>query len=212
MKRFDGEEVKLIGMRLKSARALTGFSQSDFCEKYNLSVGAFKTWESGKFVPRLANLQELCSCLEKEGIFNATTSWFLRGEGPAPTHVKGNTIEKSSIFLTKNDKDIQEEIELFTRNQQKQQKQIIISVVSDDLMSPYFSKGDIVGGVKFDKMSSISQITNKPCLIEIKENAYLLSWCFSDGTDIFFKYHNSDLMYRVETKRIGLILWHRRLN
>jgi transcriptional regulator with XRE-family HTH domain len=211
MKRFEDEAIKLVGVRIRSARALTGFSQSDFCEKHGLSVGALKTWETGKFAPRAANLAELCRCLEKEGIFNATTSWFLRGEGPAPTHVNGISVNSSRLFSVENNEDINEEIELFTKNQNKRKRQAIVIEIYDDSMAPYFSNGDIVGGIKIDQIPPMTEMANKPFLIEIKPNTYLVRWCFSDGNEMFFKAQNDALIYRVDTKKIGFILWHRYL-
>lgn len=206
MKRFNDEAVKMIGVRIRSARALSGFNQSDFCEKHGLSVGALKTWESGKFVPRVANLEELCRCLEKEGIFNATTSWFLKGEGPAPTHISATSIEPS---LVKKNEEISNEIEVFTQNQIKNRNQVIITKILDDSMSPYYSNGDVIGGIEIEHFPSIKEMLHKPLLVEAKPNVFLVRWCFSDGGEIFFKSQNEALIYRVGTKKIGEILWHR---
>jgi len=210
MKRYEEEDVKRIGMRIKSARALTGFNQSEFCEKYGISVGAFKTWESGKFAPRMSNLQDLCSCFEREGVFNVTTSWFLKGEGPAPTHVNTMGIVENGISKVEDQSDIKKEIEFFKKNQLVRQENAIVAMVADDLMAPQFCRGDIVGGVKIANIPSLVDLHNKPFLIEAKPNQYLVRWCFSDGNDLFFKSNNDALLCRVDSNRLGKILWYRR--
>jgi transcriptional regulator with XRE-family HTH domain len=208
---YEEEEIKRIGMRIKSARALTGFSQSDFCEKYELSVGAFKTWESGKFAPRISNLEELCRCFKSEGVFNVTTSWFLKGEGPAPTHVIGEGSAEQNKQESENPSYVYEEIELFKKNQQGQKRQVIVATILDDLMAPFFSCGDIVGGIRviLRNMPTL-EMCEKPFLIETKPNHFIVRWCFSDGKDLFFKSQNDSLLYRIDNHGLGRILWHRR--
>lgn len=175
----DEEEIKRLSMRIKSARALTGLSQTEFCQKYSLSIGAYKTWESGKFAPRNSNLIELCRCLEQEGIFNATTEWFLKGIGPSPTHISSDINTKSEF--KEYEEDILKEIALFKKNQSKKNQHAIIANISDDLMAPYFLNGDIIGGIKIDIMPSILELERRPFLVETRPDQYIVRWCFSDG-------------------------------
>jgi transcriptional regulator with XRE-family HTH domain len=209
MKRYGEEDIKHIGMRIKSARALTGNSQSEFCEKYGLSLGAFKTWESGKFAPRMVNLEELCRCFASEGILNASTAWFLQGQGPAPSYVKGDAAINAEELIPDISNEVNDEIEAFQRSQIKLKRETIIIVVTDELMSPYFSKGDIIGGVKINSPLP-SDLNNQPFLIELKPDCYVVRWCFSDGESLFFKAPNSSLICRLGNRSVGRLLWHRR--
>lgn len=209
MKKNEEENIKRIGMRIKSARALTGLNQNDLCLKYGLSSGALKSWESGKFVPRMSNLQDLCNCLEKEGIFNATPSWFLSAEGAAPTHFQQDLLN-STVKNKIKSVDIQNEIDLFKINQQRINKVPIIVTVSDNMQKPFYSIGDIVGGIKMEAPPTMEQIQAGPLLIEYKEN-FLIRSCVSDGTNYFFKLKNDGLISTIDWSKLGQILWHRRI-
>lgn len=211
MKKYEEEDIKRIGIRIKSARALTGLNQNELCEKYGLSSGALKSWESGKFAPRTSNLQEFCSCLEQEGIFNATISWFLLAEGPAPTHARQKKfsplINPEPVIPT----DVQGEIDLFKKNQLNMNRKAIVTSVVDDLLSPTFSIGDIVGGTMMSGPPTLTEIQNRPVLVEIKSDHFLIRWCFSDGNNLFFKPQNDSYICSIDWSKLGFILWQRRV-
>ena len=154
-------------------------------------------------------LQDFCNCLEKEGIFNATPSWFLSAEGAAPTHFQ-QAVSSPAFKNVTQSVDIQNEIDLFRSNQQCLNKEPIVIVVSDNILKPLFSMDDIVGAVKMDVPPTIDEIQARPFLIEYKDQ-YLVRWCVSDGKNLFFKPKNDSLICCIDWSKLGQILWHRRV-
>ncbi len=74
--KFSKEEIKKIGLRLQSARVLTGLNREDFAEKTNLPCMSIKNWENGRALPRHESIVSMLGALREWGVF-ASLEWVL---------------------------------------------------------------------------------------------------------------------------------------
>jgi transcriptional regulator with XRE-family HTH domain len=71
-------ETDTFAGRVRYARTLKGFNQTDLAAKVKLTRGAICRWESCNRTPRLCNLAPLANAL------NCTILWLAEGRGKAP--------------------------------------------------------------------------------------------------------------------------------
>lgn len=179
---------KEVGLRFKSVRSLVPLNRKDFCDKHGLNRFTVQSWEIGRNFSRSKNIAVFCDALAKEGIF-CTTEWLLNGVGDAPA--KLNTRKTMSVPVATRAREvkrqqaseeevrIQAEIEFF-KNNQPESVETVVAQVADNLMEPYHSQGDFVGGplVKGDEIRSL---VGKICLIALDSETFVVRRLRTEG-------------------------------
>lgn len=211
------EELRRVASRIKSARALTTLNQIEFCDKYNLSLGALKTWESARFSPTPKNLTEFCQALSKEGVIGGSKEWFIAGTGQSPTVLRsGESVFKQPTKgvneLEK--KAVQEEINCFKKTQESLGRTAVVVEVADEEMQPNFELGDYVGGCIIEGTAKIKELAGQICLVETKEDAFALRRLLFDGTRFLLQ---SNLLNKMPVPllnftKIAPVVWQRRVS
>lgn len=64
MKKNENMKFEFFGEELLNARKAKGLSQEELAEKINVSRQSIHLWESGKTIPNLENIMNLCNVLE----------------------------------------------------------------------------------------------------------------------------------------------------
>lgn len=207
-------DSRRIGARLKSVRVLTLLSQMDFCKKYDFSHNSMRTWEGGRFLPRVDKLDKICDSLKEEGILNISPEWILTGKGVAPTMMEGATEDQSSQVKATDEEEyraIQKESELFKSNLTRKGYRPIVVPVLDNLMHPYYSKGDFVGGMILDKCPPDKKLIGKDFLIEMSPSAFIIRRFAYNGYDLLLgNCAEPGLFVPIQNPTVAEILWHRR--
>lgn len=149
------------GERLRRLREAMNLTRSEFANKMGVSEHTLKSFENGarEFSEPVA--REYCKRFILAGLDVNFDSLFY-----------GNDIENSphpEAFFDDR-KLIQEEVLYFKERNHLS----IIFTVSDALMSPYYSKGDIVGGQKVMNEEKFSLLENHICIVETIQGAQSL--------------------------------------
>ncbi|MEI6805747.1 MAG: hypothetical protein WCK49_04485 [Myxococcaceae bacterium] len=209
-----------VGLRFKSARCLVRLSRKDFCEKHGLNRFTVQSWETGRNFSRSKNVNNFCEALAKEGIF-CTVEWLLEGVGTQPTKLlTRKTLELPTAQraraperkrVPEEQARIQAEAEFFQNNQPGNHK-IIVSQVADNLMEPFFSEGDFVGGPLLTG-SDIHKLMGRICLVVLDEENYVVRRLRTEDNRYLLVPEDTAGTVTGLRKMIGAaeIIWHRKL-
>lgn len=209
-----------VGLRFKSARSLVHLSRKDFCDKHGLNRFTVQSWETGRNFSRSKNVNAFCEALAKEGIF-CTVEWLFEGIGATPTKLNTRkTLELPKVKraraperkrVSEEQARIQAEVEFFKNNQPGDSK-IIVSQVADNLMEPFYSEGDFVGGPLMTG-SSIQKLVGKICLVVLDEENYVVRRLRTEGNRFLLVPEDIAGSVTGLKKMIGAaeIIWHRKL-
>ena len=212
-KDISSEELKQIGKRVKYARMLTNLTMLEFSSKYQLNFHTLSSLEGGRYYPSKEILSKLVEAFHTAGI-SCTTQWFLEGNGLSSDLMKNSFTpvlsEHFSKTDTKEDFSILEEIEYF----KKKSTQIVISLVQDDAMLPWYKPGDFVGG-KLVADEDFLTCLGKFCLIELKPEFFVVRYLIKQENNFILSGINfqsktcTPLLIRPSVTRIAKIFWHR---
>lgn len=139
---FSDEDVKQIGLRIRSARVLSGMNQEEFANTHGIPHMSLKAWEMGKALPRQIGLEKLLNALFSIGI-QVDCGWLISGSGAGPTYVFGTRRELSEGNTSHSD----DHVAIFKKEQLARGLNPLVVEINDSLMSPSYKPGDIVGGV-----------------------------------------------------------------
>jgi transcriptional regulator with XRE-family HTH domain len=205
------KKASLAAIRLKQARIMTGLSRNAFQKKTGISCNSLRAWEAGinSLKPQLA--YSLSLALEKCGVV-CSPEWLLDAEGDEP-HLRKKTsdVVANSLELL----NIQREISAFKLGN----KNAIVQIVSDDLMLPFFSKGDYVGGYDFQKISDVHRFQSKFCIVELDSGETIVRNLVYDKQNSKLGLialnpscfeHELFYLTAVKIKKISEIIWHRK--
>lgn len=202
-----GSTANTFGERLKSIRGFLRLSREAFAARHGIPARTLKTWELSQFLISDAHMKNLLNALEREKI-PCSAEWLLEGIGPSPFS------EREDINTQRASQDgysgIYAEREFFLKNN----AQSLVQVVSDNAMSPYFHKGDYVGGIKTDihkldrKSAFIVYVKGKPeplirFLKQDKSNKAIL-------IHANFNELGYDFIVHPEIQEAYQIIWHRK--
>lgn len=161
-----------IGKRIKLARQMAGLTRKQFAEKYQLNLYTLESWERGQNSVSVKMLDVFEKIFRDEGI-NITKDWILNGNTLEPfVDYSTNTLNTQDITslaqdinYLKNDVHYLKEIKFF----QESSINSLVTIILDEALSPYFNKGDYVGGISNIEMPLKAYI-GKLCIIKIDTN------------------------------------------
>lgn len=192
-----------FGERLKAIRGFLRLSREAFAARHGIPAATLKTWELSQVEISNVYMNKLLNALSKEKI-PCSAEWLLEGIGSSPFSIQ----ESDSHNGTSS--GIYAERECFLKNN----AQSLVQVVPDDAMSPYFHKGDFVGGIKTDihkpdgKNAFIVYVKNKP--------EPLIRFLTGDKPDKVILIHANlnqlgyDFIIHPEIQEAYQIVWHRK--
>ena len=204
------------------ARALTGMSRQDLHEKTGIATSTMDTWESGRVELNEKSSLRICESFRKLGIF-CSAEWLLRGEG-MPPHLMSDT-EKSMLSFDENgegsqinslkkksfnfppflDADIKKELSFFLNLHDHP----IFHILTEKFGKTIFDAGDCVAGLEespqrlIGKIVILQKANGDTCLCRLNS-------VIGNIAQVSFKKKTPSI--RVEFKKMGKILWHRKLS
>ena len=214
--------AQVKGRRLRMARALTGMSRQDLHEKTGIATSTMDTWESGRVELNEKSSLRICESFRKLGIF-CSAEWLLRGEG-MPPHLMSDT-EKSMLSFDENgegsqinslkkksfnfppflDADIKKELSFFLNLHDHP----IFHILTEKFGKTIFDAGDCVAGLEespqrlIGKIVILQKTNGDTCLCRLNS-------VIGNIAQVSFKKKTPSI--RVEFKKMGKILWHRKLS
>jgi len=206
------DDSSRIGLRIKAARVLTSFNQEEFAEKYGFGYASVKNWELGRSIPRNETFAKIVSSLSNSGV-QVTRDWLLYGSGSGPTHSEG-----SSEPVSNSSTDFKSEIVEFERWCKQNKQRSLISIVSDEAMTPFYAEGDHIGAVELDikdyrtHREGIAKEIAAPFLVEIEAGIYQPRFLRYDksGTLRWFQAQQDKLIGDLNFNGLGKIMWVRK--
>lgn len=201
-----GDSADTFGERLKAIRGFLRLSRKAFAMRHGIPETTLKTWELSQVGISNHQMNKLLNALAKEKI-PCTAEWLLEGEGLSPFSTHENHKGRSASS------GVHVERECFLKNN----SQSLVQVVLDNAMSPYFYKGDYVGGTKIDikkeidgKSAFIVYLKNKP--------EPLIRFLKRDKTGQFILIHANlnefghEFIIHPEIQEAYQIIWHRKVS
>lgn len=212
---MEKDAATRTGLRIKAARTLTNLNQESFADRFKFSYPSVKNWELGRSIPRDDTVVKIIDALFECGV-QTSRDWLLFGTGSGPNHIAEGFDGPSYQDLPKAEiADFSQEIAQFERVCVKNNMRPLVAVVSDDLMRPFFFKGDILGAESFElkALGSKSDLFFEyPYLVEISPNMFqprMLSYNQS-GSLKFWRTHQEGIVGEIKHPIVGKITWVRR--
>lgn len=204
--------LKNIGARFRSVRSLININRKTFCERHEINRYTMQSWENGLHISKGKNIEKFIEALSKEGIL-CNEDWLLYGRGDPPKTLgeinhspknfssgvsKGITGLNSDLEIAKNIKDLYE----------KKQMEALVFRLLDDHMSPKFSQGDLVIGIKASSNSLI--IHQKDCIIDLGLDRLLVrrTLAFKDRIMLLALDQTQPTFILGQDAKIYPIVWH----
>lgn len=128
------------GGRLRLARQLVNLTRKQISNKYNINPHTLHAWEKGANCISEEKASMLATILKNEGL-DISTEWILTGD--TSNYLE---LEQSKI---KDAVNLQEDIKIFNEIDyfKKRVPNSIVTLITDNSLSPLFIKGDYVGGI-----------------------------------------------------------------
>lgn len=191
-----------FGERLKAIRGFLRLSREAFAVRHGIPAATLKTWELSQVGISNAHMNKLLNALAKEKI-PCSAEWLLEGIGSSPFSTQEDNNEQSASS------GIHAERECFLKNN----AQSLVQMVPDNAMSPYFHKGDYVGGIKTD----INKLDGKNAFIVYVKGKPepLIRFLKRDKSDKAILIHVNfdelgyDFIIHPEIQEAYQIIWHR---
>ena len=159
---------EMRAQRLKRLRKTTGLSRKDFSSKYNISPGTLQNWETARFgglTEKGANL--MISALKCEQVF-CSFEWLMYQSGSSPNFERIEHIPQEPLN-TDSYSSAQDDLMVF----QKSNPNAIYIKLCDDSMTPHFSAGQLVAGVK-KSSRHLANFCGHACILKIVDMKALL--------------------------------------
>jgi transcriptional regulator with XRE-family HTH domain len=154
--------------RVRSVRAMAGFSRREMQEKYGINGNTLSGWERGIHtgLSKKGALQ-LIEMLKDKNIA-CTLDWLLHGIGSGPQQLSGSSANFIEIDADTEKKSIHEEIAVF----RKHHPNTMDLIVQDNTMTPSFNKGDYAMGIRHKQ--SFHKYIGLDCIVELANGEILL--------------------------------------
>lgn len=201
----ENQEQKKLGLRIKSARVLTGLNQEEFARQCGFNHTSLRNWEFGRVYPRAEALERLIDAFKNLGVFTCL-EWIVAGlgEGPMLTENEASTKKELSSDAV---------VSAYKKSLEKLDVKAIVVTVSNDHMQPFFYAGDIVGGrlVNIKRANDWSKqrrqiFMSSPVLAKYCENEFQPCWLHSDDEDKWWARTQCDLSLKpLNSSLIGII-------
>jgi transcriptional regulator with XRE-family HTH domain len=201
-RQISEDDINKIALRLKSCRVLSGLTQEQFAEKFKIPYTTIRNWEYGRVVPRRQGVLDFVASLRSYNVF-VDSDWILFGYGPGPSF----DLKKPEVMVSSADS------ETFKAKSKANGLNPIVTVVSDNLLSPWFSEGDVVGGTLIDTTELTDLINNKlnhgkyPVLVRLEDGVYSPRWPKIINERIVFA-SQGPALNEPNPISVALIRWH----
>lgn len=211
---MEKDAATRTGLRIKAARTLTNLNQETFADRFKFAYPSVKNWELGRSIPRDDTVAKIIDALLECGV-KTSRDWLLFGTGSGPNHIAEGSDNTCADSPKTEISDFSQEIAQFERACVKHNIRPLVVVVSDDLMRPFFFKGDIVGAESMDLKAlgpKSELILEYPFLVEIAPSTFqprLLSYN-QGGSLKFWRTHQDGVVGEIKHPMVGKITWTRR--
>jgi transcriptional regulator with XRE-family HTH domain len=154
--------------RVRSIRAMAGFSRREMQEIYGINGNTLSGWERGIHtgLSKKGALQ-LITMLKDKNI-SCTVDWLLHGIGSGPQQFANAVNINIEITADVETKSIHEEIAVFRKNHHN----TLDLIVQDNTMAPFFFIGDYVMGIQHKQ--SFHKYIGLDCIIELANGEIML--------------------------------------
>jgi hypothetical protein len=208
-------ELATPGERLKYIRSLLRVTRAYLQEKYALPEVTLKSWENGTTNLTQAGVKRCVEIYLNEGMI-VSEDWIMEGIGLDPTA----SVKVSHYFATPTDKELpseDDEVCMFrdANTFKESHPAVVVMVVSNDDMRPFYKPGDYVGG-KMRFGDAIDTAINKDCIIHLKNGERFfrrLIKSHKEGYNLTCLNPNETtaepVLYDVELEGAAPVIWHR---
>ena len=211
---IEKDAAALTGLRIKAARVLTSLNQEAFAEKFKFGYASVKNWELGRSIPREDTVGKILDALSDSGV-QTTRDWLLFGLGSGPNHISDSEESAQSPMAKSDALDFTNEVAQFERVSIRNGIKPLVVTVADELMQPFFSRGDILGAESIELKSLASRnssVVEYPYLVEIAPSIFqprLLSYD-QHSTIKFWRTNKDSTIGEIKHGWLGRIIWFRR--
>src|SRR5580704_13839110 len=210
------QELKKLGLRIKSVRVLTGLNQEEFARECGFNHTSLRNWEFGRVSPRPRAISKLIDAFKCLGVFTCV-EWIVNGSGEGPMfYGRKSVIDGESINAPI--------IGAFKKHMEEHSNKSIIITVRNDDMRPYFSIGDVIGAVlvsihKIERWPNHERerLLSEPILSKCDKMEFEPHWLNFDGerwwarsqSNFSLKALSSDIIgvvaVRIRSQNLGLL-------
>lgn len=196
-------DQKQIGLRIKSARVLTGLNQEEFATACNFNHTSVRNWEFGRVTIRRNAVMNLIDAFSKYGI-QVSFDWLVYGAGEGP--VLSSTARTQAL----EESNVDDLVADCQRLLSVKNNRILKAIVSDDAMCPLYHRGDLLLAIAQPLESLIPMLNAEglpsPYLIKLKDGLIVPRWLVSDGVNWWGRIPNRDLIDPVISNWAGKIV------
>lgn len=157
-----------IGSRIRHCRRLTGLTRKEFCDRHNLAVNTFSSWERGEVTISEKTILFCVQSFLSEGI-DCQSSWLINESGEAPKVLFSNNRNLPEKFFERDFVNISPEISAFldVKSYQKNNPECIVHQIKNKAMLPHLKVGDFVGGIPLAK-DKFYMAHREICIVELE--------------------------------------------
>jgi len=206
---LEREQFKIVGERLKSVRMQLGFSRREFADKCGFSAATLQAWEDGRYPVPKKSMVKYVKTLFDCGLITSP-EWFIHGEGLPPRPINSS----SSTSLTE-ENTILKEIHFF----EAENKNPVITVITDDSMLPFYGLGDYVGG-KWVPADYAERYVGTFCIVNLASGETLVRKLRPGSEAGRFNLismnvdtrASSAFLFNCEILQVAQVIWHRKVD
>lgn len=196
-------DQKQIGLRIKSARVLTGLNQEEFATACDFNHTSVRNWEFGRVAIRRNAVINLIDAFSKYGI-QVSFDWLVYGAGEGPvlsSAAKAQTLEESNVDDLVAD---------FQRLLSMKDGRALKAIVNDDALRPLYHRGDLLLAIAQPLESLVPMLSAdglpSPYLIKLKDGLIVPRWLMSDGVNWWGRVPSKDLIEPIASNWAGKIV------
>lgn len=196
-------DQKQIGLRIKSARVLTGLNQEEFATACNFNHTSVRNWEFGRVTLRKNAVMNLIDAFSKYGI-QVSFDWLVYGAGEGP--VLSSTAKAQAL----DESNVDDLVADFQQLLASKNNRILKAIVNEDSMRPLYQRGDLLLAIA-QPLESLAPMLNtdglpSPYLIKRADGLIVPRWLVSDGVNWWGRVQSEDLIEPVVSNWAGKIV------
>ena len=154
LREFNSSSAKEKGERLKSLRLGQGHSVFEFSKLTGIPEPTLYSWEKGRSPLSLKGAKKILRVIEPHSE-KRLLFWLMNGEKEILSTLKKNVLDDVLMI---------QDINYFIQSRDN----AVVMIILDDLMLPFLSPGDYVGGIK-KTGEAIAKLEGKWCVVEIED-------------------------------------------
>jgi transcriptional regulator with XRE-family HTH domain len=202
---MENLEQKRLGLRIKSARILTGLNQEEFAKACDLNYTSLRNWEFGRVAPRKNAIDRLIESFRSFSIF-IDRDWIFFGKGQGPVFTANESLTDFTPIW-------REEINVFKKTCSAIGERPLILNIEDEDMAPFYRKGDSIGAVvkslsSLDNYPNCTELLAKPMLVKLTDRQYYLRNIYLRDGEWLAKGNNSYRLTKIIGDLVGVVVLH----